>query len=153
MYCADFCHFIEFYGLPILVMAVGMLAIVWRERNHPEPAQRNSISISTAIALTCVMMLMSHFIMDFFDGQLPPDRPELPAKAYVWIKSRLIEPWFYSGIALGFIALWRSSQDRGKHAIFATLIVMIFSRHILSEGMGIIGQFFMNAQYIFHHIV
>jgi hypothetical protein len=137
-HCGSLLIFVRTYGLAFVVMAA---AIAWRcsgrARANPMP-DRLLTWVFFGIVL-CVLALPISFIV--FDFLSPVDSPDQSFRDLsVWLRSRLVEPWFYGGMLLALVLFLREAPTRERRLAQSCMMMAI--------GVFGLGPLIMPAQLI-----
>ena len=110
--CSSLPMLVRSYGLAIAAMA-GVIA--WWTRTPPTPSlasDRQRTMILCGLVLCLLAMPLSFIDFDFI---APADAPiDWQRQLSIWLRSRLIEPWFYSGILLSLVLFLRDAGARSR---------------------------------------
>lgn len=120
-HCGSLAMFARTYGLPIVV-TLGFFAW-WLRRSRtdaPVPA-RTLTSVYWGIAVALLAMPASFVLFDFVSGGDAPI--EWQRQLAIWLRSRLIEPWFYSGALLALALFLRESTTRQRRLTQSLMLV------------------------------
>jgi hypothetical protein len=122
-HCSSASLFIRTYGLACVIMT---LVITWwasngQRRDTVPDRQLTMILLGLMLCLLAMPVFFSAY--DFLS---PVDSPiEGAASLSVWLRSRLIEPWFYSGILLALALFLRAAPDRARRWVQSFMMVAI----------------------------
>ena len=144
-HCGSTFLFIRTYGLPFVVMALVM--VWWSSANRPRELlpERQLTMILFGIALCLLAMPIGFFAYDFLS---PADASFEGARILsVWLRSRLVEPWFYSGILFATALFLREASDRARR--WSQSIMMIAVVVFGLSSLVIPSQLIANFAYLF----
>jgi len=145
-FCDSITSFARAYGLPFILIGIAGLFALRRLRVQPCPTRE--LSLAWAVAIALALLLFSFFAIDFMNG----DPFYYTGVTFIWVKTRLAEPWFYSCIALAIVMIWNHSGWYVRPLLIAWLLTWVLLRHALSPSFGIAGQFMINARYLMSHL-
>jgi hypothetical protein len=137
-HCGSLFIFIRTYGLAFVVMTS---AIAWRcsgrAQDNPMP-DRLLTWVFFGIVLCVLALPMSFIIFDFLS---PVDSPDQSFRDLsVWLRSRLVEPWFYGGMLLALVLFLREVSTRERRLAQSCMMIAI--------GVFGLGPLIMPAQLI-----
>ena len=132
--------FLSMYGLPI---ALFCLCLIFRPnvgKNYP--------LLSQTILATLAVMILGFFVWDFMNGSFKDPIEWL----LIWIKSRLVEPWFYALLVLiaatGELtpSVKDDSQKKPALPFLLSVYFLVFIFGMLPRGP--IGQGWLNLKFL-----
>jgi hypothetical protein len=123
-HCGSLAMFVRTYGLASAIMT---FVVVWkcsgRAQDNPM-SDRQLTCVFLGIALCILALPLSFFIFDFLSPQdttIDDGRRELS----VWLRSRLVEPWFYGGMLLGLVLFLREAPTHGRRSVQSLMMIAI----------------------------
>jgi hypothetical protein len=146
-HCGSLPYFARTYGLPLVVMT-GVLA--WWLRHLPQTpssGDRRLTLIYWGIVLSLLAFPVSFVLLDFVvASEAPPDWPAGNLFWLVWVRSRFIEPWFYSGLLLALVLFLNQCGTRERRWAQSAMLVAIAV--FLLNPLLLPAQFIANAAYL-----
>jgi hypothetical protein len=122
-HCGSLPMFVRTYGLSLVLI---VLVIAWRLRGTPAPAASNdraSTMIFWGVLLCLAAQPIAFVLLDFVFS------PELTAlwerHLSVWLRVRLLEPWFYGGILLSLVIFLRQAAPRERRWAQSAMMIAI----------------------------
>lgn len=105
-HCGSLPVFVRTYGLPFVLITAALAAGLLMRRPADAPRANTLDQLSVwGMALCLLALPLSFLIFDF----LTPDGSD-PLHAWsIWLRSRLIEPWFVGGILLALAFILRTA--------------------------------------------
>ena len=148
-HCGSLPLFVRSYGLPLAIMAA---LVAWRAKRalQTEPAEldRQNTMIFCAIG-ACLLVMPLCFVA--YDFVAPADAPFDWARNFsIWVRSRLIEPWFYSGILLALALFFRDASPKSRRWAQTAICIAILLGGVMPMVMA--GQLIINSSYLFQAI-
>ena len=123
-HCGSLPMFVRSYGLPLAIMAA---VIAWRAKRHmqtdPAALDRQSTMIFCGIVACLVVMPLCFVAYDFVSAANAPFNWQ--RNFSIWARSRLIEPWFYSGILFSLALFFRDANPRASRWALSAMGVAI----------------------------
>jgi hypothetical protein len=144
--CTSLATFAAYQGLPLVLAGLAVLLGLRRAR-RAEDGPPPDAALPRALAFSTVALVASLFVMDFLNGRSGP-----ATWLQIWLKSRLVEPWFYGTLVVALAAVWSRAGTGGRRAVAAALVLFLVLRHALSPGGGIVGQIAANGAYLAAHL-
>jgi hypothetical protein len=148
-HCSSLGMLVRTYGLAFAAMA-GALA--WQARissNAARVPDRQRTMILWAILLCLFAMPISFSAFDFI---APANAPlEWQRELSIWLRSRLVEPWFYSGILLSLAFFLREAALRERRWIQSAMLVAIAVGGFVPLAMP--GQMIVNFTFLFEAVL
>ena len=141
-HCRNLLYFARKFGLPVIIGIVSMLIIGLVEDSKKVKAILMDRQIASCIWYSFIFMLLGFLLYDFIlnnDDFLS-----------TWLKSRLVEPWFYSTIIMGLILIFRFSNKILSSSI-CILICIWIAIPIFSQNEY--KQYTLNAKYFFDRVI
>lgn len=159
VHCADLWAFFSSFGLVLLLAALAVLVVLWNEkRTIPGSAtmssrseksgtgHRNHPNLSNVIACSLLFLVAGFFAYDFTNGSVFGWLP-------VWLKSRLIEPWFYATLAFSLVALLMSAARTIRILVAFVLSWQLFIYSFVLAEAPIHLQFIRNGTFLLDKVV
>ncbi|MCK9387285.1 MAG: hypothetical protein M0Q22_02675 [Sulfuritalea sp.] len=159
LHCADIAAFFSSFGLVLMLAAFAVLVILWSARKAlpasstlsnraaiASPDDRNHPELTNAIACSVLFLVAGFFAYDFTNGSVFGWLP-------VWIKSRLIEPWFYATLAFSSMALLMSNIRAIRVLMAFALTWQIFVYSFVLAETPIHLQFMRNGAFLLHKAI
>lgn len=121
-HCSSLPIFVRSYGLAFAVMSA---ALSWwsfaKTSNASLPQDRQTTLLLVGIVL-CLIALPFAFIA--FDFVAPAQAgQDWERSLSIWLRSRLVEPWFYSGLIFGLILLLGQVSSASRRNIQSLLLI------------------------------
>jgi hypothetical protein len=139
-HCGSLPLFVRAYGLP--VAAITFVFAWWLKR-----AQRINVleahqctMMFWGIVLSLVALPIAFFQFDYISGTRDVTEGWLGQWLAIWLRSRLIEPWFYSGTILAFALFLTYGSQRERQILQSMLMV--------SVAVYILGPLVLPAQLV-----
>ena len=145
-HCGSLPLFVRSYGLPLAMMAA---VVAWCAKRHlqTEPAaldRRNTMIFCGIMA--CLLVMPLCFVA--YDFVAPANAPLLWERNFsIWVRSRLAEPWFYSGILLSLALFFRDASPKSRRRALSAIGVAIAVGGLVPTVMT--GQLIVNFVYLF----
>lgn len=153
LHCSDIAAFFSSFGLVLTLAAFAVLVILWSARQavstspaNSSPGDYNYPRLANVIACSVLFLVAGFFAYDFTNGSVFGWLP-------VWLKSRLIEPWFYATLAFSSAALLMSNISAIRMLIALALIWQIFVYSFVLAEMPIHLQFIRNGTFLLHKAI
>ncbi len=132
--------FLARFGLAFL-LAAGAFVLLRRARALGARSETGSVELLAFLAFLVLAFLVGLFGYDFMVGHV---REQLSH----WVRSRLLEPWFYGIVFLGLIALRRFAPGRGGAVAYVLLCLwvvktMLFFPALAARQWGVNAAFFL----------
>ena len=125
-------NFLAFFGLPIAAFCLTQV-LTDVEFNDNGPVLR--------VLLTSVACLaLGFFMWDFMNGGINNEVDWIK----IWVKSRLVEPWFFASTLLGISLLLQAHSVLGRRILEFYITVSLLS---LLPG-GVLGQGLENTRFV-----
>jgi hypothetical protein len=150
-HCGSLPLFVRSYGLPLAIMAA---VIVWRAKRHLQTAEatpdwqnigRQNTMIFCGI-MACLLVMPLCFMA--YDFVAPANAPLLWERNFsIWVRSRLTEPWFYSGILLSLALFFRDASPKSRRWALLAMVAAIAVGSLVPTVMT--GQMIVNFTYLF----
>lgn len=146
-HCGSLPFFARTYGLPLVVMTA---VLAWWLRHLPQTpssGDRRLTMIYWGIVLSFVAFPISFILLDFVVASAaPPDWPPGNMFWLVWVRSRFIEPWFYSGLLLALALYLNQCGTRERRWVQSAMLIAIAV--FLLNPLLLPAQFMANAAYL-----
>ena len=122
-HCGSLPIFVRSYGLAFAIVAavVAWKSSDWAQDNPIPPQQLTWLFI--ALVLCTLALPISFVIFDFLSPLQSPI--DWQVSLSVWLRSRLVEPWFYSGILLGLILFLREAPARPRRWLQSSMMIAV----------------------------
>jgi hypothetical protein len=147
-HCGSLSMMVRTYGLAFAAM-VGVIA--WRTRYLPPdsivPDRQRTLMLCGILA--CLLAMPVSFVA--FDFIAPAGAPlDWERNLSMWLRSRLVEPWFYSGILLSLAFFLRDAGIRSRRWIQSGMLIAIAVGGMIP--LVFLGQLVVNFVYLFQAI-
>lgn len=121
-HCGSLPLFVRTYGLPFVLIAA---ALSWRAYSVRAERIRETLRIDQFTVwgmVLCLLALPLSFVL--FDFVTPDGSDEFHAWS-IWLRSRLVEPWFISGVLLALAYLQRTLDAQRRLWLNSVLLVAV----------------------------
>jgi hypothetical protein len=143
--------FLARFGV-VFLLSAGALAVLWRGRptdgagEAAAPSSRvGETRLLTLLVFFALAFMTALFVYDFMVGHV---RDQLAH----WVRSRLLEPWFYGVLFLGLVALRRTFPRRGGTLAFSLVCLWMLKTMLIHPGLAV-RQWAVNASYFVREIL
>jgi hypothetical protein len=144
-HCGSFSMVVRTYGLALVVMACVVAWWSQRSSGNEDVPDRQLTMTQSGIILCLLAMPISFILYDFLS---PAGAAlEIDRSISIWLRSRLAEPWFYSGILLSLSLFLNQASSRGRR--LAQSVMMIAIGVFALSPFEIPSQFVANFSYLF----
>jgi len=144
-HCGSLSMFVRTYGLPFVVIAAVLgWRLLQRRAGFTPPEIRAQGLLLWGVAL-CLFALPVGFILYDFVAAGRSDAEEHNTLA-IWLRSRLVEPWFVSGLLLALAIFLREanapSRRMAQNVMMAAIALFAFNPLVFA------GQWVANVSYL-----
>jgi hypothetical protein len=129
-HCGSLPAFVRAYGLPIAAITFVFGWWLWRVRRSDALEPRQSTMLFWGIVLSLIALPIAFVLFDYLAGSRDVTWNWLGQWLAIWLRSRLIEPWFYSGTLLA-LALFFVHGSRGERQILQSVLMAATAVYIL----------------------
>jgi hypothetical protein len=122
-HCGSLPMFARTYGIAFVIMTS---VVAWRcfSRGRYNPMPEHQLTWVYFGIVLCVLALPMGFII--YDFLSPLDSPvDWQRDLSVWLRSRLVEPWFYGGMLLALVLFLREASTRERRWVQSFMMVAI----------------------------
>lgn len=148
-HCGSLAMFVRTYGLGFVAIT---FVIAWWLHGLPRSYSLTDRSLTMVMngLVLCLLAMTIGFVL--FDFVSPVNASvEWQRSLSIWLRSRLIEPWFYGGIFLAFALYFGQCTPRERHWVQAIMLIA-FSIHTLSP-MLFPAQFMANFAFLLGQMI
>ncbi|HYX34681.1 MAG TPA: hypothetical protein VE954_16405 [Oligoflexus sp.] len=137
--CRSWAEFSVKFGLPVAIFLIVLLSWYFFRRSRVSEREPDPEGIYREVCFCAVALLLTYFIFDFMNGS---------ASAWlgIWVKTRLFEPWYYSLLIMGLIALLKKS--RALDLALASWMVLWLVIFQYKNDFVVFRQLLVNVQYL-----
>ncbi|HEY0941158.1 MAG TPA: hypothetical protein VGE08_13745 [Steroidobacter sp.] len=109
-HCASLGMFVRTYGLPLVATTAVLGWTLWRQPSAEGYSERTLTLVLWALALCLIAQPIGFALYDFVSA--PGESYTANHQLAIWLRSRLLEPWFYGGALLALSLLLRNASAR-----------------------------------------
>jgi hypothetical protein len=148
-HCSSLPMLVRTYGLAFAAMA-GIIAWwlrVW-PGNEPESERRHMAILCGLVA--CLLAMPVSFVA--YDFVAPVSAPlEWQQQLSIWLRSRLVEPWFCGGLLLALAFFLREASSRARRYVQSAMLGAIAVGGL--APLVIPGQLIVNLSFLFQALL
>lgn len=143
-HCASLPMFARTYGLAVVVLTSIVAWRLWRLDRSADASPHDLTAIFWGIVGSLLALPLAFVLFDF---PAPPTATIEDARFLsIWLRSRLIEPWFYGGVMLALTLFLREASRRARAWV---LLAMLCSVAVFAfNPMVLPAQIAANASYL-----
>jgi hypothetical protein len=149
-HCGSLPIFVRTYGLSLALMT---LVIAWWLRRNPKEYDGPDHLLTLlfwGIILSLIAQPIAFAVFDFVGASDLPSYWRFDEKFFTtWVRSRLVEPWFYGGALLSVALFLRQSRTRERRwaqsAMMIAVAVFAFSPLLAPTQMMVNFAYFLEA--------
>jgi hypothetical protein len=125
-HCSSLSFFVRIYGLSIVLMTLVLAWKLLRDAKGQLAQDVRSTMMLWGMILSAVALPVAFVLFDFIGAVNPPaDWNYGMGFLSTWLRSRLVEPWFYGGIALSLALFLRQATLRERRWAQSAMMICV----------------------------